>query len=346
MEETKLSRLTSVLTAVILAVGVWYYAQIRGIGSEMIEVPLNIIPKDPGLAIVAPRGKPTIKLTVTGPKRDVEAVKDDADSGQIACDYDLKTGASEITSKSADLSRLLDRKSLILKRTLLNIPVSSSISVQNVIEPVRLSIVVSPIETKSLRVKLRLKGDPDEGYVISSYSVKPAWVDVKGPRSVLADRDEIETEPVLLRSRDSTFSNYEVRVVSELDGQPVIAPQNLYAKVVIEPEKKTRPFKAVTVLFLLSDSDDYTYELAEASKTVDVTVEGSERDLKELKPDQIMVFVDTRSIADKDDKAATGTPTAVPLTFKLPPRISVSNPTTRSGAITITRRETEPILGD
>ncbi len=64
------------------------------------------------------------------------------------------------------------------------------------VSPSRLRVTLEPIATAEVKVVARVTGTPEPGHVISGVSVRPPVVEVRGPRSEVTSRPEIQTAPV------------------------------------------------------------------------------------------------------------------------------------------------------
>jgi YbbR domain-containing protein len=73
------------------------------------------------------------------------------------------------------------------------------------VEPVELNLRLEHRLVKKLQVTPSFKGYPEAGYEFAGYTVKPANVEVSGPRSIVEKMGDIVTETVELSGRNASF---------------------------------------------------------------------------------------------------------------------------------------------
>jgi YbbR domain-containing protein len=64
------------------------------------------------------------------------------------------------------------------------------------VSPARLRLTLEPVATAEVRVVPQLTGSPEPGYGVARVSVAPPTVEVRGPRSEVANRPNVQTSPI------------------------------------------------------------------------------------------------------------------------------------------------------
>ena len=64
------------------------------------------------------------------------------------------------------------------------------------VNPSRLRVTLEPVVTAEVRIVPRLAGTPEPGYVMGGVSVVPPVAEIRGPRSEVANRPELQTLPI------------------------------------------------------------------------------------------------------------------------------------------------------
>jgi YbbR domain-containing protein len=82
---------------------------------------------------------------------------------------------------------------------------SSGLRVMRV-SPARITLQLERVIAKDVPVKVPLRGTPTQGYDLYQLTLRPASLQITGPRSALSGIREMETEPVSLTARDQSFS--------------------------------------------------------------------------------------------------------------------------------------------
>jgi YbbR domain-containing protein len=73
------------------------------------------------------------------------------------------------------------------------------------LEPESLVVSVDRITSRTVRVKVVTEGEPKEGFAFLKAAVLSNRVRLKGPSQLIGDYPEVETEPIPLKGKDTTF---------------------------------------------------------------------------------------------------------------------------------------------
>lgn len=275
MKRPVLSHLGTGFMALILAVVLWGFARLENREDATFVFQVQLVAPE-GYKIVPERKD--IELTVSGPRRFVEAFRAENHVIQKKVDPDSARRSGSVDIEAAD------------------VPVDPRLAV------LALPWTISPVEvseevTRTLPVKFKTVGTPAPGYVFSaerSY-VRPAVVKVTGPRSVLDRADAIYTEAVDVTGTWSAsptdLVNWQVPVPTVIDGREV-SVDTLMARVFIafDPQLSTKTFTDVPVNALMPLG--YPYTVSTSTDAVTVTVEGTEQQLVTLQPASVKAYIE------------------------------------------------------
>ncbi|MFH1263362.1 MAG: hypothetical protein V1495_07995 [Pseudomonadota bacterium] len=117
------------------------------------------------------------------------------------------------------------------------------ITVMRVVPP-SIRVVVDEAEEKLVRIEPRFVDDPDEGYEVESYEVKPAYTKKRGSRKDLAVTPYIFTEPISLAGRHGSFSG-EYSLTSATPGSD--EEKKVTLRVVVKEKELSKMFREVPV---------------------------------------------------------------------------------------------------
>ena len=286
----------TLLLSVILAVGLWLFAQ------EEVEVerPFDttfVVRSEPGL-VVAPDVMP-VTLVLKGPQAVIAGLTD------VHGEYVLDNDETDT------------KMTLPLDRKFFRVP--SGIDVV-AIEPEQVELDISRIDSKEVAVRLRLAGTPWPGYEVKEdrCSVSPEEVTIKGPRSVLSrpDAAEIFTMPIRVAFHDKSFTESTVPLDTRSVGAGVTTDETVSARIVIERKLLSQEFKDLPVKVLLPAGATFFPKLKDGGATASVTVSGPLEELATLKAEDILVYFRL----DKVEK----TPTYMDCEVILPPDKSLT----------------------
>jgi YbbR domain-containing protein len=100
----------------------------------------------------------------------------------------------------ADLRAQVDLAQLPAGETVVRLGPDSVVAPRDVtvlrVSPSRLHLALEPVVTGVLKVVPRLTGAPEQGYRVTAVAVNPPVVGVRGPRSEVSGRSEIQTLPI------------------------------------------------------------------------------------------------------------------------------------------------------
>jgi len=259
------------LIALVLAVGLWYYA----VGEEDVEftraIPLEISVVNPQMSILKTSAH-SIEVTFAAPRsllselasEDIRAIHEIGDEVKTAGDYSFRIEASEI-----DLKRLQPR---IVK-----------------IEPDTVQVTLDELIAKKLKIKPVFSGEPAFGYIVveSELQLDPNAILVEGPKSQLEKDEFIETEPIDLVGRIRSF-----RRTVRMNLPPnvkALSETLIDTYVPIREEFEEKSFSNVPVKVLQGADEVMQFEMKPAN--ISFILKGSKRRLEALSQDKILAYV-------------------------------------------------------
>jgi len=101
------------------------------------------------------------------------------------------------------------------------------------VEPDSIVVSVDRILTRKVRVAVKTTGSPKEGFALLRTSVLQKNIKLKGPSQLIRDYPKVETEPVELDGKDSTFVT-RVKLLPPIP-KTSLSPESVKVKVYIEP---------------------------------------------------------------------------------------------------------------
>lgn len=137
--------------------------------------------------------------------------------------------------------------------------------------------------TRKVEVTTRVVGEPADGYAVRRVKVLPALVQVSGPATVLEQLDEVETEPIDVAG---LMADLEVPVRLSLPGSLTLPfEQGFTAAVSMIALNEPRTFVDVPVQV-------WGGQGTVRPTTARVELTGPSTLVRELKPDEVVVFVE------------------------------------------------------
>ncbi|MFO7898362.1 MAG: CdaR family protein [Planctomycetota bacterium] len=172
------------LISVALATATWIYVSEQRDKAKEVSVPLRLtVPDDKFL--LDPRRPQMLRVLLRGPERAIAQFREESLSAEIRI--------TEKVKRLPDTSRAPQPVTIqIGPDDIQNVP--DTIAVKSV-QPDRISVVIDEMTRKRLQVTVDrekdLKGELKEGYRIHRISPVPNKVMVRGPRSILKERQSI-----------------------------------------------------------------------------------------------------------------------------------------------------------
>lgn len=278
------------LVALILAIGLWYYA----VGEEGIEVtrtvPVEIKVDNEKLSVV---GKPTrlVLATLQAPR----ALLANLASEELKAEHVIRR-----VQGPGDYSFRLEPREIRLP--------SEQIRVVR-IEPEVIQVKVDEIIVQKLELEPVFLGEVAFGYRLDAENIQldPRAVLIEGPKSQVEKLGKIKTQPIDVVGRVRSFRK-TVRLAEE-PGIKLLSESLVDVYVPIEELIGERKFEKIPVK-ILGAADAFSRVSVEPAE-VRLVLRGSPKDLDEVDPAALLAYVEISSLAEGTQE--------VPLQILLPP---------------------------
>lgn len=248
----------------------------------------------PGLAIATPHPR-TARITLRGREENIFSVIEE----------DLEVRADFEAAVAVGQYRIPVR--VIRKGTSVNIE-----PLEIRVEPAEISVTLEQEVQRRVAIRPRLTGIPAGGFELVQYSLTPETVEVSGPRSVVTDLSEVQSEPIDLTGRTADFS-LEVGILRE---NPLVK----------YPREAAAVFRGIireaVVIKTLEGVDLITLDLSPGLRIAgtlpkgSIRLQGSQLALEDQPPARFRLLVDCSEI----DRPGTVT---LPIVPDIPPEFLV-----------------------
>jgi len=212
--------LRTVLLALILALAVWVSAVTAADPDEVRAFPrpvtLEIIGQDPGLVIV---GNVPEKVTITlrAPHSTWNELNNGSD-GQVRA--------------------ILDLSGLVAGEH--NVEIQHQVKVRPVrvvsVSPQTLDLILEPLATKTVPIRLALRGEPAIGYQAGTAQLEPGETVISGPRSLIARVSQVQADLSMAGVRQDVQTTLPIRIL-DASGTAIsgltISPENVLVNLPI-----------------------------------------------------------------------------------------------------------------
>jgi YbbR domain-containing protein len=258
------------LLALVLALCVWLIVNSRITVESKVRVEVVVdLSEAPGVdADVTPA---FVEITFRGPKRSIE----ERLSRQLK---PLSLRLNFNREKESDFSVKLSPENLR--------GVPQDVRVVE-IQPSEVTVKLTPVKMKTLRVKADIRGEPAEGYTVTDVWADPTFVDVRGARKSLDSATFVLTEPIDVTGMDKSFT-MTLNVAPRLDNTPISCDMSIKVRVSIDRSLVTRA-KELPVHLIVPVN--YEYDIALKDEKLTVLLDGPEKKLETLMPDECYLVV-------------------------------------------------------
>lgn len=258
------------LIAVGLALALWASLHTGGpsLLPAMQSAPIELLNIPPDLALSSEVPE-TVDVTLRGRQSRIGAVT----STDIRVRIDLSDGHA-----GENLVDVMD-----------NVSVPSDFEVERV-QPAQLRIILEE-EVEALRpVVSVIEGEPAPGYEVSSRRLDPESARIRGPRSRVADVEQLRTEAVNITGRTESFSQ---QVALQADSSFVTLPEDREVQLNIEIREipEVRDFQGLQVEVINSP-----YRVQVNPEIIGVRLRGPPSVLDELTVDDLRAVIDASGL--------------------------------------------------
>jgi len=264
--------------SLVLAGGIWFYASRRLLREDVLtDIPVQVRSAK-GLSAQAML-KTLSRVKLRGPRDKLEDLRNRNVFVKIMITPESLKGVSdshEITYNISQEHFNLPKDVQIVK-----------------VEPAALKILVSPIQTRILKVNPVL-APLAPGYEAAHITPIPASVKVEGPQHVFEKYNlkSLDTFPIELNYDRANFI-YRARLKNEFGGVELNVPESVFVNVELKRSFSKKVFKdlPVNVMFLSSASAPVPVKLTPA-KLDKLEFQGPAESLKELRQEDIRLYVE------------------------------------------------------
>jgi len=148
---------------------------------------------------------------------------------------------------------------------------------------------------KLLPVKAAVNGSLPEGLEIERMACTPATVRVKGARHVLDEMENIHTEPVELKNRQSSFKE-SVQIDLPESSRLTVDPEWVTVEFALEMRSSTTVLEKVPVRILCAPGDRRTIDVLPL--VINVTVRGQQQRLEQIRSADVFAYVSCMELAE------------------------------------------------
>jgi YbbR domain-containing protein len=259
--------------AIALAFAIWVFVSGEARIVQDFEAPLDVQVPDHLALLESPRTSVSVRLR--GPEGLIRRIQ----PGGMAVGVqlgDLQTGEQLVQLSNADLS---------------GVPRGVEV---DFIEPNPVAVRLDNRDRKKFRLDVGFLGQPPEGYSFYGAQVIPEELTLEGPRTLLAELDQLETNPVRLDQRIEPFTT-TVRLTSGSPLLQVVESGSIEVRVVVDMAPVERTFTGVPI-----EAIGQIYETSVSPEQTAVTLSGPPALLENLRPGQLRLVVDIAGLTPFD----------------------------------------------
>jgi YbbR domain-containing protein len=181
-----------------------------------------------------------------------------------------------------------------LKAKFLENPTSANAKVIR-FSPDRVIVKLDQKGAKLLPVKATVNGSLPEGLEIERIVSTPATVRVTGARQVLDEMENIHTEPIELKNRQSSFKQ-SVQIDLPQNSRLTIDPEWVSVEFVLEMRSSTTLLEKVPVWILCAPGERRTIDVQ--PQVINVTVRGQQQRLEQIRLVDVFAYVSCMELAE------------------------------------------------
>ncbi len=309
------------LLALIISVGMWFYANNSLIDQKDFDARVTVIPPD-GHKIVLQKQQ-DVRVRVSGPRSVLDRVENDIihNLTRTLTVQELKDGWAKLPVDRDWLRFTLPESDIVQLRFKYVTPPEVDVFVS----PIRMAVV--------LPVKIQTSGMPAAGFrLVPEPEATPSEVTVRGPAvavdgmkfvptasiPVYGSRSDIY-QPIALTEDVEVALDSGDRVTVHLALSQTAVDARVYVSGEQEQEQR---FDNVPIALTVLPGFPYGVELLEGEVNVSVVVTASPANLKKLKPESIKADVDLTTLADEQIEVGGSAPYKERVRVWLPPDVT------------------------
>ncbi|HSR87423.1 MAG TPA: CdaR family protein [Pontiella sp.] len=148
---------------------------------------------------------------------------------------------------------------------------------------------------KQLPVKATVKGSLPEGLEIERMVSTPATVHVKGAKQVLDAMENIHTEPIELKNRQSSFKE-SVQIELPQNSRLTIDPEWVTVEFTLEMRSSTALLEKIPVRILCAPGERRLIDVQ--PQVINVSVRGQQQRLEQIRTADVFAYVNCMELAE------------------------------------------------
>jgi hypothetical protein len=176
---------------------------------------------------------------------------------------------------------------------------------------------------KLLPVKATVNGSLPEGLEVERMVCTPATVRVTGAKQVLDAMENIHTEPIELKNRQSSFKE-SVQIDLPQNSRLTIDPEWVTVEFALEMRSSTTVLEKIPVRILCAPGERRTIDVQ--PQAINVTVRGQQQRLEQIRSVDVFAYVSCMELAEStgyDLPVVVDLPSGVQLVKTEPPVVHV-----------------------
>ena len=147
----------------------------------------------------------------------------------------------------------------------------------------------------SLPVKADIIGILPEGIEVDKIVCTPASVNVSGARQVLSEMDNVQTEPIDLKDRQSSFK-ISIPIALPQTGRMKVDPEWVSVDFILAQRNSSVDFTDIPVRVLCAAGKPMNMTIT--PKTVKMTVRGQQQRIEQLRTAPLFAYVDCSDLSE------------------------------------------------
>jgi YbbR domain-containing protein len=268
-----LSNWPAKIISLVAAALLFLFYRVNTMDERFFSVPLQVDPPA-GVAISKPYPK-SARVTLRGKEEDIFSVIEEdievfADFGRFQTEGQFRVPVRVVRRGSSLNIEPLDIR----------------------VEPAEISITLEQRIEKTVALKAVIGGSPPVGYDLVQYTIVPDSMQISGPRSIVAAIETIELEEIDLDDRTEDFTE-QVTIVAENPLLDYSRERTVVFRGILREAVIIKTFEEVDIISIDLSPD---LRLAEPLPKGSIRLQGNQRAIEALLPDQLRLVLDCGGI--------------------------------------------------
>ncbi|MDR2602031.1 MAG: hypothetical protein LBC53_06225 [Spirochaetaceae bacterium] len=235
--------------SLVAAILLFQFHRIMTLDSRTISVPLRT--ENSGDLIAVNNYPKTVRVTLHGEKKLIDPITENDVDAFLDLLYCNLPGAYTLPIGIVKKGSALDVDPLEI-----------------ILEPNEIRLELDKIASKTVSITPNITGSPQKGYRIASTRIFPPALRVDGPESLLKKISSLQTEPIDVSGKNSSFS-ISAKILNQEPLLELIGSKTAEFSVEIRPEALVKKIENIAIQ-PINLSKDFTVELKETTGTVTI----------------------------------------------------------------------------